>query len=428
MVNMVDIRFKDFEKGARIARMIFEDGRHGLITNQGKIIKKNLTYIGEFNDGVAKFSQKGKLSISLKKKKEILETTKQFASNMISALELVSYTQFDQDLYHKGNLTCTDCIWGFVDTTGAETVLPIYDFARDYVNGIAMVEQADKWGVLDQKGETLIDCNYDQIDFLENTDKRILKLSKDQQKYGLIDTLGQVTVSLMYDELGEFREGRLAVRKGNKWGFVDEHGREVIPCRFSKVNNFSDGFATVKLASKWGLINKLGETKLEFEHSVLGNYSNGLVWFRGSSGKGYMDIDGNIVIEPKMSVADDFYKGVARVKVDGKFGLVNPQGEFILRPKYILISEFNDEGLAIASKQGKRVKYEVINLNGNIITQTAFRHIQPYSEGYAAVRLDDQYGFIDNKGKLVIKNTFSKVSDFSEGMASVQENGKCRAS
>jgi len=425
LVNMVDIRFKDFEEESKIARVVFEDGRHGLITNQGKVVKKNLTYVGEFHDGMAKFSQKGKLSINLKKKDNALETTKAFASSMISALELVSYTQYDQDLYQKGNLTCTGCRWGFIDTTGAEVVLPIYDFARDYVNAITMVKSADKWGVLDSIGKILIPCDYDQIDFLENTDNSILKVSKEQQKYGLIDTLGQVTVSLMYDELGEFREGRLAVRKGNKWGFVDKHGREVIPCRFTKVNNFSEGFATVKLSSKWGIINKLGETELEFEHSALGNYADGLVWFRGSSGKGYMDIDGNTIIEPKMSVADDFYQGVARVKVDGKFGLINPRGEFVVRPKYIMISEFNQDGLAIASKQGKRVKYEVLDLTGNIITQTAFRHIQPFNEGYAAVRLDDQYGFIDRKGKLVIKNTYSKVSDFSEGLASVQENGKC---
>jgi hypothetical protein len=425
LVNMVDIRFEDFEKDSRIARMVFADGRHGLITHQGKIIKKNLTYIGAFHDGMARFSQKGKLSIHLKKKDIALETTKEFSQRLVSALELVSYTQYDQDLYNQGNIFCTGCQWGYIDTTGAEVVLPIYDFAKDYVNGISMVERSDKWGVLDSKGKTLIPCDYDQINFLENTDNSILKVSKEQQKYGLIDTLGQVTVSLMYDELGEFREGRLAVRKGNKWGFVDKHGREVIPCRFTKVNNFSEGFATVKLSSKWGLINKLGETMLEFEHSALGNYANGLVWFRGSSGKGYMDINGRTIIEPKLSVADDFYQGVARVKVDGKFGLLDPQGDFILRPKYILISEFNNEGLAIASKQGKRVKYEVIDLKGNIITQTAFRNIQPYREGYAAVRLDDQYGFIDNQGKLAIKNTFSKVSDFSEGLASVQVNGKC---
>ncbi len=425
LVNLTDIRYPDFENGSKVARVVFADGRHGLITNKGKVVKKNLTYVGKYNDGLARFSKKGKLSVSLKKKDQALISTKKYAHSILAPYELVSYTQYDQDLYHDGNVICSECQWGYVDTTGQEIVLPTYDFAKDFVNGVGLVKSAKKWGVVGVDGETLMDCNYDKLDFLDNTDNSILKVSMSNQKYGLIDTLGQVTVSLLYDELGEFCEGRLAVRKSNKWGFVDKHGREVIPCRFNKVNNFSNGFATVKLSNKWGLINKLGETQLEFEYSSLGNYSDGLIAFRGTSGNGYLDQDGNEMIPSKFSVADDFNNGVARVKADGKYGLLNTKGEFLVRPKYIMISDFNEDGLAIASRQGKRVKYEVIDLTGKIITQTAFRHIQPFREGYAAVRLDDQYGFIDNRGKLVIKNSYSKVSDFSEGMASVQQNGKC---
>ena len=426
LVNLIDIRFDDFTTAeSNIARVIFSDGKHGLMTKSGKVIKKNLAYVGEFNDGLARFSKKGVLSLTMKSRFDNIEPVKDYARNMIEEFGLVSYTQVDRDFFNDGNLACKACSWGYIDTAGLEIVSPQYDFARDFVNGVGIVAQDNKWGIVGVAGKTLMPCDYDDISFLDNTNNNILKISVNRQKYGLIDTLGQVTVSLMYDEIGEFCDGRLAVRKGKKWGFVDKNGREVIPCRFSKVMNFSQGYATVKLSNKWGLINKLGDTQLPFEHNQLGNYADGLVWFRGTSGRGYMDKDGNEIVEAKFTVADDFHQGVSRVKEGGKYGLIDTKGDFIIRPKYILISPFNNDGLAIANRQANRAKYEVIDLQGRVITQTAYRHIQPYNDGLAAVRLQDQYGFIDNRGKLVINNIYSKVSDFSEGLASVQSDGKC---
>ena len=425
LVNLLDIRFTDFSQGSNVARILFNDGRQGLITEKGKIVKKNQTYIGNFKDGMARFSQKGKLSVKLKGKMDKLEPLEDYCRKLESSIALFSYTQTDRDLYNDGSLICEGCRWGYIDTSGNEIVLPQYDFARDFKSEIGIVRLADKWGVLGTDGKVLMPCASDNIDFLDNTEDKILKISMNRQRYGLIDTLGQVTVDLLYDELGEFVEDRLAVRKGSKWGFVDKYGREVIPCRFTKVNNFSKGYATVKLGTKWGLIDKIGDTQLPFEYSHLGNHSDGLVWYRGVSGRGYMDVEGNVIIEPKFSVVDDFENGIASVKVGGQYGLINTKGDYVLRPKYVKISEFNKHGLAIAKRQANRIKYEVIDRTGSVLTTNSYRDIQNYSEGYAAVRLNDYYGFIDNKGKLVIDNVYSKVSDFSNGLASVQLDGKC---
>lgn len=425
LVNLLDIRFRDFEEGAAVARVVFVDGRQGLISKKGKVVKKNQTYIGNFKDGLARFSQKGKLSVKLKGKKDVLEPLEEYCRNLESSIALLSYTQTDRDLYNEGNLWCQGCVWGYVDTLGNEIVQAQYDYARDFKSEIGIVRLADKWGVLGMDGKVLMPFASDNIGFLDNTEDKILKISMNRERYGLIDTLGQVTVDLLYDELGEFVEDRLAVRKGNKWGFVDKYGREVIPCIFTKVNNFSQGYATVKLGTKWGLVDKLGDTQLPFEYGNLGNHSEGLVWFRGISGRGYMDVEGNVVIEPKFSQVDDFENGVASVKYNGQFGLIDTKGDYILRPKYVKISPFNKEGIAIAKRQANRIKYEVIDRRGTVLTQHAYRDIQNYSEGYAAVRLKDYYGFIDSQGKLVIDNVYSKVSDFSDGLASVQLDGKC---
>ena len=96
---------------------------------------------------------------------------------------------------------------------------------------------------------------------------------KRSEKYGLIDTSGELCVDLKYDEIGSFSEGRLAVKRNGLWGFVDKNGLEVIPPRFNIIRNFSDGFAAVKLGSKWGYIDKLGNVEIDFQRFNK-NYDN----------------------------------------------------------------------------------------------------------------------------------------------------------
>ncbi len=424
-VNIWDIRFDDFEQGNPVARIIFDSGRHGLITRKGKIIKKDFSYVGTFNNGIAKYSPKGNLSAATKVKKRKLDNVNEYWTNLMAPNLMTSYTTFDKDLYSTGNLVCNDCHWGYIDTLGQIIAPATYDFARDYVNEVGIVECNQKWGVLDIEGNTLLDCDYDGINFLENTSNEILQIFINRQKYGLIDTLGQVTVSLMYDEIGAFTNNRLAVKKNNKWGFVNKNGFEIIPCIYDKVRNFSEGFATVKLKSKWGLINKNGNVIFDFKYSQLGNMNSGLIWFGDSLGKGYKNKEEALVIQSDYQSASDFDGQVARVKSKGEYGLIDRYGKFVCKPKFIKIEPFNSHGLAKVKYGSDNLKYGYINKEGNLINSSPFKQLGDYKEGLVSVKLKDQFGFMDASGRLLIQPAYSKVSSFSEGMAMVQQKGKC---
>lgn len=424
-VNLWDIRFSDFEKGMPVARTIFDSGRHGLITRKGKIIAKDMAYIGDFNDGIARYSPKGTLTGREKVKEHKLDNVNEYWSNMMAPYLMTSYTTFDRNLHSSGNLTCDDCHWGYIDTLGQIIAPATYDFARDFVNQVGIVECDKKWGVLDNKGKILVPCDYDGINFLENTSNEILQIFINRQKYGLIDTLGQMTVSLMYDEIGAFSNNRLAVKKANKWGFVNKNGFEIIPCVYDKVRNFNEGFATVKYKNKWGLINKNGNVIFDFKYPQLGNASGGLVWFGDSLGKGYKNLEGNTVINSDYQKAEDFSNGVARVKMKGQYGLIDKSGKFVCRPKYISIKAFNDHGLAKVKYGGDKQKAGYINNKGQLINSAPFKLLGEYQEDMVSFRLKDKYGFMNTDGDIVIDPIYSKVSSFSEGMAMVQQKGKC---
>lgn len=423
-VDFWDVRFSDFERGFPVARVIFSNGRHGLVDRIGKIIRKDFAYIGSFEEGAARMSIQGQLSGSIKKQKS-LGKLGTYLSDMLSVNYRVDYTQYDQLFQQEATLTCNDCEWGYIDTAGQVIVPPTYSFAEDIINMVGIVECAGKWGMIDKTGKILIPCQYDGVQFLENTDNKIVKIYIQQPKYGLIDTLGQLTVSAVYDEIGQFSEGRLAVKRNGMWGFVDSNGLEVIPCRFRDVSNFSEGLAAVKLGQYWGFIDKMANVDIGFKYRRVGNFKEGLAWVYEGEGVGYIDKEQNAIIPPIFDKAHDFEQGVARVMKNKDYGLIDRNGKFIQKPRYSDIQPFDQYGLAIVRYGNERIRYGLINLRGEQVTRVSFNSIEPFQEGLAAVKFRDNYGFIDTTGQLVIPNIYSKVSGFAEGRAAVQKDGQC---
>jgi hypothetical protein len=419
-----DVRFEDFYAGQPVARCVLSNGRHGLLTRIGKVIRKDFAYIGTFRNGVARMSVKGKLSGSMKEP-NTLGSLSTYLNGLQTLSSMVDYTQYDQLFQKDAFLTCEGCEWGYVDSTGRVVAEPQYSFAQDFVNGVGMVECNGKWGMVNRHGNPVIACEYDGIEFLENTGNQIVRVYVQEPKYGLVDTLGQLRVDAVYEELGSFSEGRLAVKRNGLWGFVDAEGLEVIPCRFREVLNFSEGLAAVKVGRQWGFIDKQGDAVIEFKYTKAGNFKAGLAWASTVEGTGYLNQQEQFVIPPKFEKAFDFTGEVARVVVEGKYGLIDRQGNFVTKPRYTSIEAFNRHGLAIVGYSKDWLRYGVINQRGDLITNQSYNEIQPFSEGLAVVKIKERYGFVDTTGKLVISANYSKASSFHEGRAMAQKDNTC---
>lgn len=423
-VNFLDVRLEDFRQGYPSARVIFSNGKHGLIDNIGRITRTDLTYIGEFSDGLARVSFTGRLSGN-RKPTHSLGRLSDYLNSILSPSYMLDYTQYDQLFQQNAALTCEDCEWGYIDTLGQVQIKPTYTFVQDMLNGAGLVNCADKWGMVNTSGTELIACRYDKIEFLANTDNRMVRVYLQQPKYGLIDTLGQLTVSAIYEEIGSFSDGRLAVKKKGLWGFVDRNGLEVIPCRFQEVQDFSEGKAAARIGNTWGFIDIDGDTMIPFSYDEVGNFRNGLAWVKKEKAVGFIDEAEYFSIAATFNRAFDFQQNVARVIVDQKYGLIDKDGRYLVRPRFAEISAFNEHGLAIIKHGKDQANYGLLNQQGQIVTNTDFKMIHPFREGLARVKTRQGYGFIDTTGKIVISPEYSKTGDFHEGRAMVQQNNKC---
>ena len=123
----------------------------------------------------------------------------------------------------------------------------------------------------------------------------------------------------------------------------------------------------------------------------------------------FMNADDEPVRLNKIGLSEgvvDFY-----AKIDPKFKF---------RLKFDWIWDFN-EGFA---RVKLNYKYNFINTEGRILSKQWFDCAYDFSEGFAKVFLNGKWNYINTEGQLLSKQWFDAAKDFNEGFAIVRLNGK----
>ena len=116
--------------------------------------------------------------------------------------------------------------------------------------------------------------------------------------------------------------------------------------------------------------------------------------------------------------------GTYLVGLLGKFNILTPQKAFKHQKWFDNVRGFN-EGFAKVRLNGK---YSFINSKGELIGNGNlwFDEVGDFNEGFAAVKLNSKYSFINTKGELIGKGNlwFDSVGEFNEGFAIVKLNNR----
>ncbi|NME68925.1 WG repeat-containing protein [Flammeovirga aprica] len=78
-------------------------------------------------------------------------------------------------------------------------------------------------------------------------------------KYGMINSKGEIIIPNIYDNLDVLSEGLISAKKGDKWGYINIKNEEVVPFIFDHATLFYEGYASVVYNQHKGVINKKGE-------------------------------------------------------------------------------------------------------------------------------------------------------------------------
>ena len=143
-------------------------------------------------------------------------------------------------------------------------------------------------------------------------------------KWGYMDTMGQLIIDPLYDDVGFFSEGFANVNKDGKWGFIDPSGNYVIEPIFKAAWAFQEGKARVSpFSGPDHYITPSGKIIKSEKWSAADDFSQGLAKVKVGNTFGYIDTTGHLVLPAIYSRAWGFKHGLAIVSIDEKLGVMN---------------------------------------------------------------------------------------------------------
>ena len=248
---------------------------------------------------------------------------------------------------NKENLKVFNERWkryGFLNSKNDTIIKPIYLWASDFQDGLALVQNGEyedverygKYGYINEKNEYIIE----PLSIVPFSFKDGLAVVQNENfKFGYVNFNKELVIPYLYDEAYGFGFGTcLSIPNGFNNIAIVNIGNSIV-MRHNCQNSIG----------KWGLINKKGEEVLPIKYGWIYGVSCDVAFILDGEfvsrkiddhssyieikGKfGIIDIDGKIVVEPiydEIVGYHSFYEGTARVKMDGKEFKINTKGEII---------------------------------------------------------------------------------------------------
>lgn len=175
-------------------------------------------------------------------------------------------------------------------------------------NFISMIKNSNKVIITDQTGKIITNSIFR---FVHWGDKRIEKhlgemglfCSKDDVigKMGAIDIKGKIVVPFIYDTLFPFHENGLAIYMDNeRCGVIDKNNHVKIPAEYDLLSErYTNGDLTLFLAKKnekFGLLSSSNKIIIPIEYDHIDDFDkNGFARFKKGNQYGYVNIDGEII-------------------------------------------------------------------------------------------------------------------------------------
>jgi len=228
-----------------------------------------------------------------------------------------------------------------------------------------------------------------------------------------------------YDDVTAISGSTIQVKKDGSWGIARSDGSPLIPCQYEKISTFSIDRAIVRENGKTFAvdINNNRIALLEEYAYDFGNFADNRIpvliggsWLRstGEFALGTLDFE-------QMGM---YSGGYAAAKTEGRWGVIGLSSQWLVRAEYdeIIRDELGrcyGQG-AVFVRSGKSVW---LFSQGETVG-SAFEDARPFSaEGFAAVKRNGKWGFIDNEGELRINFIYDDALSFGQHLAAVRLDG-----
>ena len=130
--------------------------------------------------------------------------------------------------------------WGCVNVKGEEIISIKYDGVADFSEGLAKIYLNRLYGFIDKTGEEIIPLQYSDVRYPRFVGG--VAIVEMDNKYSLIDKIGNKLTDNLYDKIFDFHEDCAIAVLNKKEGAINKSGKEVIACICDSVEYFSKSF------------------------------------------------------------------------------------------------------------------------------------------------------------------------------------------
>lgn len=138
--------------------------------------------------------------------------------------------------------------YGYIDIHGNTVVMPQYDEAENFSNGIAVVtteiDGTDVRGAINMQGELVLPFKY-KGSLIWYSEEEVFAVAEkpygEGQTWKLLDRNGKALSDFEWDEILSFENNRAAVCKDDKWGVIDSAGQIIIEPKYKDLKLHDDG-------------------------------------------------------------------------------------------------------------------------------------------------------------------------------------------
>lgn len=236
-------------------------------------------------------------------------------------------------------------VYGYADAKGNTVIEPRFNYAQPFYEcGLATVTDSnDMSGLIDEKGNYVVEPKYSYFTF---TGGIFLGVNYEENFTTGYDQKGNELFRLD-GYFSEFSDGYC------QWyskGYIDTKGELTIPLDYEELGSFKNGIARVaeEYMGPAFYINTKGE-------DVTDKISSGLRMFKEGELYGYKNTSGEIVIPAQFSEAEPFLNGYAIVKGSpsmerSEYGVIDTKGAFILHPVYCGMNRLSNGLVAVGEE------------------------------------------------------------------------------
>ncbi len=335
---------------------------------------------------------------------------------------------------------------------------------KNVANSYITVYTNEKWGVINSKGDTIIDAkynnmivipdstkaificqenvdmengtynsfaidekgnrlftSYDQVEAMQNIDENgmlfydtnVLKVQKDG-KYGLINLNGKELIAPEYTSIYPLKNvsRSFVTEKDGKKGLIDNSGSIIIENLYTEIspltNKYEDGYIVKDENGKYGLINYNKKQILECKYSQIMNiFGSDMYVVKENEDVKLVTAKGETKLTNKFTEAVSIDNSNLIIKENNKYGVISAEGDTIIEKDYDDL-KYTFNGNYIAKKDGK---YGIIDINKNVLVEFNYNYISYINEGFIeAEKLDGETDILDTTFKIKTSGIISEIN------------------